>query len=118
MNSTQETVTIHQAQEIVDNWIKDIGVRYFSELTNLAQLMEEVGELSRIMSRKYGEQSFKDSDKGASLDDELADVLFVLICIANQTDVDLTEAFARNIEKKTNRDGQRHKSNPKLAPKS
>ena len=118
MNSTQETVTIHQAQEIVDNWIKDIGVRYFSELTNLAQLMEEVGELSRIMSRKYGEQSFKDSDKGASLDDELADVLFVLICIANQTGVDLTEAFARNIEKKTNRDGQRHKSNPKLAPKS
>ena len=118
MNSTQETVTIHQAQEIVDNWIKDIGVRYFSELTNLAQLMEEVGELSRIMSRKYGEQSFKDSDKGASLDDELADVLFVLICIANQTGVDLTEAFARNIEKKTNRDGQRHKSNPKLAPKT
>jgi len=118
MNSTQETVTIHQAQEIVDNWIKDIGVRYFSELTNLAQLMEEVGELSRIMSRKFGEQSFKNSDKGASLDDELADVLFVLICIANQTGVDLTGAFARNIEKKTNRDGQRHKSNPKLAPKS
>ena len=118
MNSTQETVTIHQAQEIVDNWIADIGVRYFSELTNLAQLMEEVGELSRIMSRKFGEQSFKDSDKGTSLDDELADVLFVLICIANQTGVDLTEAFARNIEKKTKRDGQRHKSNPKLTPKS
>ena len=96
------------------DWIKSIGVRYFSELTNLAQLVEEVGELSRIMSRTYGEQSFKESDKKSNLDDELADIMFVLICIANQTGVDLTKAFRRNIEKKTGRDALRHKNNPKL----
>ena len=107
-------LTIGQAQRAVDDWIKDIGVRYFSELTNLAQLVEEVGELSRIMSRTYGEQSFKESDRESSLEDELADVLFVLICIANQTGVDLTSALSKNLEKKTNRDLNRHKNNPKL----
>jgi len=107
-------MTIKQAQEAVDGWIKDIGVRYFSELTNLAQLVEEVGELSRIMSRTYGDQSFKDSDRESSLDDELADILFVLICIANQTGVDLTSALSKNLEKKTSRDKDRHKQNPKL----
>ena len=108
------TLTILDAQRIVDDWIKDIGVRYFSELTNLAQLVEEVGELSRIMSRTYGEQSFKESDRESSLEDELADVLFVLICIANQTGVDLTTALSKNLEKKTSRDLDRHKNNPKL----
>lgn len=107
-------LSIAQAQTIVDDWIKDVGVRYFSELTNLAQLVEEVGELSRIMSRTYGEQSFKESDKESSLEDELADVLFVLICIANQTGVDLTTALSKNLEKKTSRDLERHKNNPKL----
>ena len=107
-------LTIGQAQRAVDDWIKDIGVRYFSELTNLAQLVEEVGELSRIMSRTYGEQSFKESDRESSLEDELADFLFVLICIANQTGVDLTSALSKNLEKKTNRDLTRHKNNPKL----
>ena len=107
-------LTILQAQTIVDDWIKDIGVRYFSELTNLAQLVEEVGELSRIMSRTYGEQSFKQSDLESSLEDELADVLFVLICIANQTGVDLTTALSKNLSKKTSRDLDRHKNNPKL----
>lgn len=108
------SLTIHQAQKLVDDWIKDLGVRYFSELTNLAQLVEEVGELSRIMSRTYGEQSFKESDRKSSLEDELADVFFVLICIANQTGVDLTSALSKNLEKKTNRDLDRHKNNPKL----
>ncbi len=107
-------LSIAQAQTIVDDWIKDVGVRYFSELTNLAQLVEEVGELSRIMSRTYGEQSFKESDKESSLEDELADVLFVLICIANQTGVDLTTALRKNLKKKTSRDRDRHKNNPKL----
>src|SRR6187402_2244819 len=105
---------IKEAQEKVDNWIKTVGVRYFSELTNLGILMEEVGELSRLMVRKYGDQSFKESDKGKDLGDEMADVLWVLICLANQTGVDLTESFAKNIEKKTMRDKDRHKSNEKL----
>jgi NTP pyrophosphatase (non-canonical NTP hydrolase) len=107
-------MTIQEAQSTVDNWIKSHGVRYFSELTNTAILMEEVGEVARIMSRKYGEQSFKESDKGAKLDDELADVLFVLICIANQTGVDLTEAMKQNLDKKTKRDHDRHRDNEKL----
>ena len=103
-----------QAQKIVDDWIKKYGVRYFSELTNLAQLVEEVGEVARIMARQYGDQSFKESDKDKLLADELADVLFVLICIANQTGIDLTEALERNLDKKTNRDKDRHHNNPKL----
>ena len=107
-------LTIEQAQQRVDEWIETIGVRYFSELTNLAQLMEEVGELARIMSRTYGDQSFKDSDRGRELSDELADVLFVLICIANQTGVDLSDALERNLQKKTTRDAARHKANEKL----
>jgi NTP pyrophosphatase (non-canonical NTP hydrolase) len=105
---------IAEAQATVDNWIKTYGVRYFSELTNLAQLVEEVGEVSRIMARTYGDQSFKKSDLGAELGDELADVLFVLICIANQTGIDLTEALQKNLDKKTARDADRHKNNPKL----
>ena len=112
--NAQGPLSIRGAQAVVDEWIKDVGVRYFSELTNLAQLMEEVGELSRIMSRTYGEQSFKESDRESSLEDELADVLFVLICIANQTGVDLTTALSKNLEKKTSRDLDRHKNNPKL----
>lgn len=107
-------ITIRQAQQSVDDWIKQIGVRYFSELTNLAQLVEEVGELSRLMSRTYGDQSFKDSDRDSSIEDELADILFVLICIANQTGVDLSSALSKNLEKKTRRDKDRHKNNPKL----
>jgi len=107
-------MTLQQAQTDVDQWIKTIGVKYFSELTNLGILMEEVGELSRLMVRKYGEQSFKESDKGKDLDDELADVLWVLICLANQTGVDLTAALQRNFEKKTSRDGERHQQNDKL----
>jgi NTP pyrophosphatase (non-canonical NTP hydrolase) len=106
---------LREAQEIVDQWIQRVGVRYFSELTNLAQLMEEVGELARIFSRTYGDQSFKKSDESYNLADELADILFVLICIANQTGVDLTQALERNLEKKTARDQQRHRDNPKLA---
>ncbi|MDX1445262.1 nucleotide pyrophosphohydrolase [Lishizhenia sp.] len=105
---------IKKYQEEVDTWIKDIGVRYFDELTNTAMLMEEVGEVARIMARRYGEQSEKESDKGKDLGDELADVLFVLTCIANQTGVDLTEAIAKNMEKKTIRDKDRHKNNSKL----
>jgi NTP pyrophosphatase (non-canonical NTP hydrolase) len=105
---------IKEAQEQVDQWIKTIGVRYFSELTNLGILMEEVGELSRLMVRTYGEQSFKETDKGKELGDEMADVLWVLICIANQTGTDLTEALQKNFEKKSIRDAQRHKDNPKL----
>lgn len=108
-------MTIQQAQTDVDSWIKTIGVKYFSELTNLGILMEEVGELSRLMVRKYGEQSFKESDKGKELSDEMADVLWVLICIANQTGVNLTEALQKNFEKKTLRDAERHKQNDKLA---
>jgi NTP pyrophosphatase (non-canonical NTP hydrolase) len=107
-------MTIQQAQDTVDNWIKTHGVRYFSELTNMAILTEEVGEVARIMSRQYGEQSFKASDKDKQLSDELADVLFVLICIANQTGIDLTEALQKNLDKKTNRDSSRHHCNEKL----
>jgi NTP pyrophosphatase (non-canonical NTP hydrolase) len=107
-------MTIQEAQSTVDTWIKTHGVRYYNELTNTAILMEEVGEVARIMSRKYGEQSFKESDKEVKLEDELADVLFVLICIANQTGVDLTEAMKKNLEKKTKRDHDRHQGNEKL----
>lgn len=107
-------MTIENAQKQVDNWIKTIGVRYFSELTNMAILTEEVGELARIMARTYGDQSFKKSDLGKDLGDEMADVLWVLICLANQTGVNLTEAFEKNIEKKTNRDKDRHIYNEKL----
>ena len=107
-------ISLRSAQEQVDNWIKTVGVRYFSELTNLGILMEEVGELSRLMVRTYGEQSFKESDKGKDIADEMADVLWVLICLANQTGVDLTEAFQKNIEKKTSRDKERHQQNEKL----
>ena len=106
-------MTLEEAQKTVDNWIKTYGVRYFSELTNMAVLTEEVGELARVMSRKYVDQSFKPGEKD-NLDDEMADVLWVLICLANQTGVNLTEAFQRNLEKKTNRDKERHKNNPKL----
>ena len=108
-------MTLKQAQKQVDSWIKKYGVRYFNELTNMAILTEEVGEVARIMSRKYGEQSSKSSDKDLKLEDELADVLFVLICIANQTGIDLTSAFESNLQKKTNRDTKRHKSNRKLS---
>jgi len=107
-------MTIEQAQQEVDNWIKSVGVRYFNELTNTAILMEEVGEVARIMARKYGEQSFKESDKSVELADEMADVLWVLICLANQTGVNLTDAFNKNMVKKTKRDGERHKENDKL----
>lgn len=107
-------ITINQAQEKVDQWIKTVGVRYFSELTNLGILMEEVGELSRLMVRLYGEQSFKDSDKGKELGDEMADILWVLLCLANQTGVNLTEALEKNFEKKTSRDSERHLQNDKL----
>jgi NTP pyrophosphatase (non-canonical NTP hydrolase) len=107
-------MTIQEAQLQVDNWIKTTGVRYFNELTNLGILMEEVGELSRLMVRTYGEQSFKESDKGRELGDEMADVLWVLICLANQTGVDLTAALQKNFEKKNLRDGERHKNNDKL----
>ena len=107
-------MTIQQAQEQVDQWIKTVGVRYFSELTNMAILTEEVGELARIMARKFGDQSFKESDKEYNLSDEMADVLWVLICLANQTGVDLTEALQKNFEKKNIRDATRHRENPKL----
>ena len=107
-------LTIKEAQEQVDRWIKTVGVRYFSELTNLGQLVEEVGEVARIMTRTYGDQSFKKSDEGHDLDDELADVLFVLICIAYQTGIDLTEALQKNLDKKNKRDAERHKNNKKL----
>lgn len=105
---------VKELQKSVDTWIKEHGVRYFDELTNTAILMEEVGEVARIMARRYGEQSEKDSDKNKDLGDELADVIFVLTCIANQTGVDLEEAIAKNFEKKTNRDSDRHKRNEKL----
>lgn len=106
-------MTIEEAQKQVDQWIRTYGVRYFSELTNMAILTEEVGELARIMARTYGEQSFKDGEKH-DLGDEMADILWVLICLANQTGVNLTEAFQKNLEKKTSRDKERHKNNPKL----
>lgn len=107
-------MTIQEAQQQVDNWIKQYGVRYFNELTNTAMLMEEVGEVARIMARRYGEQSEKESDKQKMLNDELADVLFVLICIANQTGINLEEALQRNLDKKTKRDSERHINNEKL----
>jgi NTP pyrophosphatase (non-canonical NTP hydrolase) len=107
-------MTLDQAQATVDEWITTTGVRYFSELTNMAILTEEVGEVARLIARQYGEQSFKESDKGRELGDELADVLFVVICLANQTGVNLTEAMARNLAKKTQRDATRHRDNPKL----
>lgn len=107
-------MTIQEAQNTVDQWIKTTGVRYFNELTNTAMLMEEVGEVARIMARQYGEQSFKASDKEVNLADEMADVLFVLICLANQTGVNLTEALEKNLDKKTKRDATRHKENDKL----
>jgi NTP pyrophosphatase (non-canonical NTP hydrolase) len=110
-------MTIEEAQKIVDEWINTLGVRYFNELTNMALLTEEVGELARIIARKYGEQSFKESDKQYNLADEMADVLFVLICLANQTGVNLTEALKNNLEKKTKRDKDRHKNNEKLMTK-
>ena len=111
---TTKEVSLPEAQQMVDEWIKTIGVRYFSELTNMAILTEEVGELARIMARTYGDQSFKKSDEGKNLGDEMADVLWVLICLANQTGVDLNEAFLKNMEKKTSRDKDRHQNNEKL----
>ena len=107
-------MTIQQAQQTVDTWIREIGVRYFTELTNTAILMEEVGEVARIMARRYGDQSFKKSDEAVDLGDEMADVLFVLICLANQTGIDLQAAFHKNLAKKTKRDATRHKENKKL----
>ncbi|MDG2454247.1 MAG: nucleotide pyrophosphohydrolase [Bacteroidia bacterium] len=107
-------MTIKEAQATIDQWITTVGVRYFDPLTNTAVLMEEVGEVARIMSRKYGEQSFKESDKAVDLGDEMADVLFVLMCLANQCDIDLEQALAKNLDKKTKRDAQRHQNNPKL----
>jgi len=107
-------MTIEQAQQVVDAWIKEHGVRYFNELTNMAMLTEEVGEVARIIARRYGEQSEKESDKAKDLGDEMADVLFVLICLANQTGINLTGALEKNLSKKTNRDSERHKGNEKL----
>ncbi|MEK0421375.1 MAG: hypothetical protein RLZZ161_1226 [Bacteroidota bacterium] len=109
-----QQITLSEAQQQVDTWIKTVGVRYFSELTNMAILTEEVGELARIMARTYGDQSFKKSDIGKNLSDEMADILWVLICLANQTGVNLTEAFVQNLQKKNLRDADRHKNNPKL----
>jgi NTP pyrophosphatase (non-canonical NTP hydrolase) len=109
-----DEISLKEAQEKVDQWIKTTGVRYFNELTNMAMLTEEVGEVARIIARRYGEQSEKESDKSKDLGDEMADVLFVLICLANQTGVDLTKALEKNLEKKTNRDADRHKNNTKL----
>ena len=107
-------MTIHEAQQQVDQWIKSVGVRYFSELTNMTILTEEVGELARIMARKYGDQSYKKTDTASTLEDEMADILWVLMCLANQTGVDLTKALEKNFEKKTLRDGDRHRNNEKL----
>ena len=107
-------MTIKEAQDLIDKWINSTGIRYFNELTNTAILMEEVGEVARIMARKYGEQSFKKSDEQVDLADEMADVLFVLMCLANQTDIDLTEALTKNLQKKSIRDAERHKNNEKL----
>ena len=109
-------MTIQEAQSKVDEWINTHGVRYFSELTNTAMLMEEVGEVARIMAREYGDQSYKKSDRKIELADEMADVLFVLICLANQTGINLSDALQKNLEKKTNRDAERHHQNPKLKP--
>lgn len=109
-----EEISIRKAQQLIDEWIRTTGVRYFSELTNMAILTEEVGEVARLMSRLYGDQSFKDSDQEKNLPDELADVLWVLICIANQTGIDLTTALQKNFEKKSIRDAERHQENPKL----
>lgn len=106
--------TLNSCQELVDNWIQSVGVRYFSELTNTAILMEEVGEIARIMARRFGDQSFKEAEKDINLAEEMADVLFVLICLANQTGVNLEDAFRKTIEKKTERDRNRHRNNPKL----
>ena len=114
MTDRNSDLTIGEAQSMVDQWIKTIGVRYFSELTNMVLLTEEVGELARIIARRYGEQSEKESDKQKKLDDELADVLFVLICIANQTGINLEEALKKNLDKKTARDSERHLGNEKL----
>ena len=113
---TKNKMTINEAQETVDKWIKENGVRYFNELTNMAILTEEVGEGARIISRKYGEQSSKESDEKMNLEDELADVLFVVICLANQTGINLTEALEKNLQKKTDRDKNRHHDNEKLKP--
>jgi NTP pyrophosphatase (non-canonical NTP hydrolase) len=107
-------LTLNEAQKLVDNWIKTVGVRYFNELTNMTLLTEEVGELARIMARTYGDQTYKESDKDRTLDDEMADVLWVLICLANQTGVNLTEALVKNLEKKNSRDLTRHRDNEKL----
>ncbi|WP_316735090.1 nucleotide pyrophosphohydrolase [Pedobacter aquatilis] len=107
-------MTIEEAQKTVDNWINTTGIRYFNELTNTAILMEEVGEVARIMARKYGEQSFKKSDEEVNLADEMADVIFVLVCLANQTGINLTDAFEKNLQKKSIRDAERHKNNEKL----
>ena len=112
--SKLQNMTLKEAQTAVDEWIKTYGVRYFSELTNMAILTEEVGELARIIARTYGDQSFKETDKNRNMADEMADILWVLICLANQTGVDLTDAFAKNMEKKTSRDKERHRNNPKL----
>jgi len=109
-----ESIRISEAQQIVDDWIKEHGVRYFNELTNMALLMEEVGELARIIARKYGEQSFKNGEKPDALGEEMADILFVLICIANQTGINLSDELQKSIQKKTKRDSQRHKKNIKL----
>ncbi len=109
-----DNITLRDAQKNVDDWIKTFGVRYFNELTNLGILVEEVGELSRIMVRAYGEQSFKESDKGKDMGDEMADILWVLLCLANQTGIDLTDALKKNFEKKNIRDSNRHRDNPKL----
>jgi NTP pyrophosphatase (non-canonical NTP hydrolase) len=114
MNQPAHDISLREAQQKVDEWIKTYGKRYFNELTNMTLLMEEVGELARIIARTYGEQSCKESDKTYELADEMADIFWVLICLANQTGVDLSEAFAKNIQKKTNRDKQRHINNPKL----
>lgn len=110
----KQNITITEAQQMVDQWIKTVGVRYFSELTNMAILTEEVGELARIMARKYGDQSFKKSDEQYNMADEMADIMWVLICLANQTGVDLNEALLKNMEKKSNRDKERHQNNSKL----
>lgn len=116
METMPDEITLRECQKTVDEWVRTIGVRYYSELTNMTILMEEVGEVARLMSRLYGDQSFKQSDEAYDLADEMADVLFVLICLANQTGVDLTAAFARNLAKKTGRDRERHQNNVKLQP--
>jgi NTP pyrophosphatase (non-canonical NTP hydrolase) len=114
LQSTHNDLTLKEMQNQIDQWIRSVGVRYFSELTNLGILMEEVGELARLMVRTYGDQSFKSSDEQKELSDEMADVLWVLLCLANQTGVDLTKAFDENMKKKTDRDSARHQNNPKL----